>query len=467
MLGTVRTSRCNASEERLDDRSGNREGERFDALPLVLDKDAAMMRRDRGHDVLVFQFAADKVLGAIELDASLGIDFSNPGDMPFGDRQGQMPVGADVMFETKLLGPMTEKRPEPISKDSGIAGSMLGQGESPARLLELMVAKKPVVASAERSKVGAAMTKNANLPDVVEALHGRVSTGFFLRDESEMDSEKKMEPEDLGQAVTVSSPARGGHLIVHLRDPGKSHNFPGIKKMKDEGGRLLIVELMGRDRLAGDVDGMEGIKPGESLGTSQVTRSDQVGLLEIAHRPSSDVRIGRPFRGFPDFDLSGPPGAGQDLFDGRDGRERPQASFKELVMDRFGSDPSKGRSPGLVSRQFIADREDFADNRIARPVRDVDRGPTSIEEPLLSEFPVPAQPFREPGIAPLDSPLDDVKADSILMKPDSLDSDGVFATVAHPLRLLPKGMGRSLRDNQNASRCPYGFSHHDVLTGVH
>jgi len=59
MLGTVRTSRCNASEKRLDDRSRNRERERFDELAFVPDGDSAMMRRECGHDVLTFQFAAD------------------------------------------------------------------------------------------------------------------------------------------------------------------------------------------------------------------------------------------------------------------------------------------------------------------------------------------------------------------------------------------------------------------------
>jgi len=62
MLGTVRISRCNASEARLDDRSGGREGEGFDALPLVLDDDQPVMSRERGHNVLVFQFAADEIL---------------------------------------------------------------------------------------------------------------------------------------------------------------------------------------------------------------------------------------------------------------------------------------------------------------------------------------------------------------------------------------------------------------------
>jgi len=467
MHGTVRTSRCNASEKRLDDRSGNRERERFDDLALVPDENSTMMRRERSHDVLMFQFAADEVFGAIEFDSAMSVDLTNPGDVSFGDRQGQMPVGVDIFFETKLLGQMTEKRPEPIPKDSWISGSMLGQGERPARLLEVIIAKESIAASANGSEVRAAMTKNANLPDVVEALHGGVSAGLFLRDEAKMDSEKKVKPEDLGKAVTVSSPARGGHLVIHLRDPGKSHNLPGIKKMEDKGDCLLIVKLMDRDRLASDVDRMDGIEPGKSPGTADVTRADQVGLLEIAHRLSSDVRIGRPIRSFPDFDLSGPSGSGQDLFDSRDGRERLPASFKELVMDRFGSDPSKSRSPGLMSREFIADRKDFADNRVARPVRNVDRGPALIKESLLSEFPEAAQPFREPGIASLDSPLDNVKADSIFMKPNRFDSEGMFAAVAHPLRLLPNRMGRSLRDYQNASRCPYGFSHLDVLTEIH
>jgi hypothetical protein len=35
----VRTSRCNGSEKRLDDRSRDREREGFNELPLVLDKD--------------------------------------------------------------------------------------------------------------------------------------------------------------------------------------------------------------------------------------------------------------------------------------------------------------------------------------------------------------------------------------------------------------------------------------------
>ena len=355
------------------------------------------------------------------------------------------------MLETEGGRKMTECRPELIAEYSREAGSVVSHGETPAGLPDVIILEESIARPTQGPKIRTGMTKNPGLPDRIEAFDSGVAAGFFRRNEAKMDAQQEVKTDDLGETAAIPSSSRRGHLVVHLGDPGKPHNSPGINQMTTKRDRSLVTELAGRCGLAGDIKGVDGVEAGDSSGPSEMTGPDQVGLLKVAHRPSSDVRIGRPIRSFTDFDLSGPSGSGQYLFDGRDGRERLQASFKELVMDRFGSDPSKGRSPGLMSRQFIADREDFADNRIARPVRDVDRGPTSIEEPLLSEFPVAAQPFREPGIAPLDSPLDDVKADSIFMKANRLDSEGMFAAVSHPLRLLPNGMGRSLRDNQNAS----------------
>jgi hypothetical protein len=120
----------------------------------------------------------------------------------------------------------------------------------------------------------------------------------------------------------------------------------------------------------------------------------------------------------------------------------------------------------LMGRQFISDFEDFADNRIGRLVRDVERGSTSIEEASLPGFPVAAQPFREPGIAPLDSPLDDREADSVFIKSNRFYTEDMFVADVHPLRLLPMRMGRSLSDGAIASRYPYGFSHLDVLMEI-
>jgi hypothetical protein len=68
MYETVRTSICKSSEEGIDNASGERERERLDELALVLDENPPVMRRERGHDVLPFQFSANEIFGAVELD---------------------------------------------------------------------------------------------------------------------------------------------------------------------------------------------------------------------------------------------------------------------------------------------------------------------------------------------------------------------------------------------------------------
>ena len=113
MLGTARTSRCNASEKRLDDRSRNRERERFDELAFVPDEDSAMMRRECGHDVLTFQFAADEILGPVELDATMGIHFADERHPALGDRNRLVTTGIDIGIEREAVREMAGSRRRP------------------------------------------------------------------------------------------------------------------------------------------------------------------------------------------------------------------------------------------------------------------------------------------------------------------------------------------------------------------
>ncbi len=113
-----------------------------------------MIRRENRHDVLMLQFTTDEVFGTIELDLPMGIDLANPRDRSSGDWEDQMPTGVAVMFESKFLRRMTEKRPEPISKDSRISGPVLRQGECPARFLEMIVSKESIAAPTDRAKGG-------------------------------------------------------------------------------------------------------------------------------------------------------------------------------------------------------------------------------------------------------------------------------------------------------------------------
>jgi len=269
----------------------------------MLDIDRPVMRGERRHDVLPFQFSADEVFGAVELDTTVSIDLANPKDQAFGNRKGRMTLGVEVRIESKAGGQMTESRPELISEDSGKTGSMVSHGETPAGLPDVIILEKSITATPNGPKIGAVVPQDPHLPSVVEDLHGRVAVWLPLWNEDKMDAEEKMQPDDLGEAVAIAAASRSGHLVVHLSDSGKSHRSPGINEMAAERDRLLIGELADRDRLADDIDGVEGIEPSDSPGSSQIAGTDQVGLLEITHLLGSNIWIGRSTGSTLDLDL--------------------------------------------------------------------------------------------------------------------------------------------------------------------
>src|SRR4030042_3756385 len=102
MLETVRTSQTTwSSTKGLDDLSLEGERNRFDEFTLVFNKDAAMMRGQRGHDILPFQLSADEVFGAVELDPAVGIDLANPANQALGNRQRQPALAVAIGIERK------------------------------------------------------------------------------------------------------------------------------------------------------------------------------------------------------------------------------------------------------------------------------------------------------------------------------------------------------------------------------
>lgn len=464
MLGTVRTSIGNRSAEGLDDPSFEGERERFEEFSLVLDENPAVMSRERGHDVLPFQFSADEVFGPVELDAAMGVDFSYPRDQTLRQGQRQSAMDVEIGIESKSGGQMTERRPESIPENAGKAGAMLGQGEAPVRLPEEMIVQESVARSSEGAEIGAGVSKDAVLPKSIEALHGRVSARFFRRDEAQVDAEKEVKPQDQGETVAIAASSRSGHLVVHLGDLRQTHKSPGIKEMEKEREGSFIPELMGRSGLADDIDGLDGIEPGDAVRPPQMTRADQVGLLEVAHFPGLNVGIGRSVGRAPDLGFFGLAGPGQDLLDGRNGGKTTDAPRMELIMDRLGPDPGEGRAAGLVGRQLVAESQDLADKRLSSLVPDMLRGPVLVAEAFLAELAETTQPFGEPKIASLQTTQNLVEADPGTMKANRFDSKLIFVTIPHRFGLLPWVIGRSLCDRKNTYRCFYGFSHSDVLT---
>ena len=464
MLGTVRTSICKCSDEGIVNRSCEGKWDRLDKLPLGLDEDPSVMRGERGHDVLPFQFSADEVFGAVELDTTVTVDLADERHMALGDRKSQMTAGIDVGIEREAVREMAEGRPGPIAKDSGEPGPMVGESEASAGLLEVVIAKEAVARPAQGPQVKTGVKKDALLPEAVEAFHCGVASRLSRRDEEKVDAQQEMEPDDLGEAVTIPPASRRGHLVVHLGDPGQPHKTPGIKEMAAERDRLLIGELAGRSCLPDDIDGVEGIEASDPPWPPQVSRPDQVGLLEVAHPASSDVGIRGAAGKALAFDLFRFAGPGQNLFDGRDGGKPTDAPSLELEMDRLGADAGESRPAALMGRQLVAESQDLTDERFSGPIADMLRGTTLITKSCKPMFSKSSEPFCKPEATPVYRPENIIEADSGFVKLNGLVSDLIIILTAHRLSLLPNRLGRSLSDDQITYRCPYGFLHIDVLT---
>jgi len=212
---------------------------------------------------------------------------------------------------------------------------------------------------------------------------------------------------------------------------------------------------------------VDRIEAGDTPRPPQVSGSDQVGLLQVAHPASSDVGIRGAAGKVLALDLLRFTGPGQDFLDGRDGGKPTEAPSLELEMDRFGADAGEGRPAALMGRQCVAESQDLPDERLRRPIVDTLRGTTLITKSRQPMFSISLKPFGKPEATPADPPENIIEADSALVKLNGLVSNLIIVPAAHRLRLLPNGLGRSLSDDQITYRCPYGSLHIDVFTETH
>jgi hypothetical protein len=140
MLETVRTSYTLwPLAEGIDNPSCKGERDRLDELPLVLDENPPVMGRERGHNVLPFQLSADEIGSAVELDRAVTVDLADERHSALGDGKSEATVGIHVGFEREAVREMAENRPGLVAEDSGKPGSMVGEVEASAGLLEVVV----------------------------------------------------------------------------------------------------------------------------------------------------------------------------------------------------------------------------------------------------------------------------------------------------------------------------------------
>jgi len=83
----------------------------------MLDIDRPVMRGERRHDVLPFQFPADEVFGAVKLDAAMGPDLANSGDQAACNGQKQPALAVEIGIESEVCRQVTESRLESIPEN--------------------------------------------------------------------------------------------------------------------------------------------------------------------------------------------------------------------------------------------------------------------------------------------------------------------------------------------------------------
>jgi hypothetical protein len=430
----------------------------------MLDEDPPVMGRERGHNVLPFQLSADEIGSAVELDRAVTVDLADERHSALGDGKSEATVAIHIGFEREAVRKMAENRPGLVAEDSGKPGSMIGEVEASAVLLEVVVAKEAGTCPPQRPQVGTEVKKDPFLPESVEAFHRGVTARLSWRDKAKVDTQQKMEPDDLGEAVAIAASSRRGHLVVHLGNLGEPHKAPGIKEMAAERDRLLIGELAGRSRLPDDIDGLERIEAGDASRPPQITGPDQVGLLEVAHSASSDVGIGGTAGKAMALGLFRSSGPGQDLLDRRDRGKPPQAPSLKLEMNRLGADAGESPPTALMGRQLVTESQDFADERLRRPIADTLRNPTLVAKTIPSKSFVSFDPLGQPTSSSTGRLQSTTESSRLFINPNRFETNLIFPAFLHRPRLLPNDLGRSLGDEQKSSRCPYGFLVYDVLT---
>lgn len=232
-----------------------RERDRLDVSAFGCDEDPAIMRGQRGYNVLMLKCAADVIACAVELDPSPAVHLADIRDAALGDRGGQGSLSFPKILQRKALRQMPKRRPEPVSKQVREASAVLRPIEAPAGLLKMVIVQEATAVTAQGVKVGAGMPQDALLPEAIEALDAGVASGFASGNKKQVNAQQKMQADDLGEAIMIVASSMGGHLVVHLGDDRNAHILPAVNKMPAQREGLLVGILRGRGGLSDRVNG--------------------------------------------------------------------------------------------------------------------------------------------------------------------------------------------------------------------
>jgi hypothetical protein len=420
---------------------------RFNNLLVLFDDEFSSMGINRSNKILAFKASSNEIGEAVDFDSSMRVNFPDKGDFPSRNREIEGAFGVDIALDIEFSGQVRNGLPEAISEFPRESCLMFCLGKPSVGFSVMVIAQEPLVCSFKSLQGWAAMSlKHSFLPEGIEALNGGVSAGFSLGDEYQMDSEKQMEPDDLGDAALIPSSTGSGHLIVQLGNLWNSQVFPCLDQMPAQRYALFVDELACKDGMSRNIHGMEGVEADGPVGCSEMSRTHEIGLVEISQFLGSGIGIW--LMGILVFwlRLVGLAVSGNNSRYRRDGRNVLNPSLPELPLDNLRSDSSKGRTATPVSFQLSPDCKDLADHRLRSLSPHLLRCTALISETAHSIFFIASEPLGEPKTASLDNPEYIIKLHSFMVELYCFAAFLVFMFALHRPWPLPNVFGSSLGD---------------------
>jgi len=266
--------------------------ERFDNPIVLFNNQSLSMSKDSGNNILPLKFLPDEISSSIDVNSSMGVNFSDKGDFPFCNRDIKIPIGVNISFKGKTLWQMSEGLPEAVSEYARESCAVFFLGKTSMWFLIMVISQKAFTGSSKRRKCRTIMSSDHSfLPELIKTFNRGISSRFSLRDEYKMNSQKQMKAYNLRNAMRITTSTCGSHLVIHLGYAGNPHKSPCFNEMSAQRDSLFISELARKDCMSCHVHCMKGIESGNSLLPSKVSWSNNVCLMKVSNIICLKVRI--------------------------------------------------------------------------------------------------------------------------------------------------------------------------------
>lgn len=443
----------------------NWKSKRFDDLVLMLNNKFFSISKYSSNDILSLQFSSDKVRESIDIDSSMGINFSDKRDFSFRNRQLEITFRINICVNTKAIGQMSEKFPYLVFEHTGESCTIFLCSKHSMRLPVVIILKESFAGFSESQNGWTIMSLEYSfLPERVEAFDRCVSSRLSLWNKDHMNSKKQMQSDKLRDTELIPSSTDSRHLIVRLGYPRNAQISPSFKEMHAKRKGLFVCTLACKSCMPSHINCVKSIETNNAFGTSEMPGAHKVRLLQISHLFSLDIWI-RLITVIPLWliflrlamtkEYSGYSRNRRNIL------ESP--SFK-FPVNSLCSNSREGGSASFMRLQFLPDRKNSLNHVLRSASLDILWSTAFVLESFKAMFLISSEPFGKPAPGSLNSLQCFIKAYTLTVKLNRFMAYIIFILFLHRLFLPPKCFGRSLSDVKISSRCYDIFRVHDVMS---